>query len=47
MLCVLGLTEAVSVPEGHSFAHGREEEIPSQLEAGGQSDKLCFASAQL
>ena len=46
-LRVRGLTEAVSVTEGHGSAHCREEEIPPQLEAGGQLDKLLFASAWL
>ena len=33
--------------EGHGFAHCCEEEIPPQLEAGGQLEKLLFASAWL
>ena len=33
--------------EGQGSAHCREEEIPHQLEAGGQLDKLLFASAWL
>lgn len=33
--------------EGHGFAHSGKKEIPSQLEAGGQFDKLFFVSAWL
>lgn len=41
------LTETVSVAQGHGFAHSGEKEIPLQLEAGGELDKLLFAFAWL
>lgn len=45
MAGVLWLTKTVSVAQGQGSAHGGEKEIPSQLEAGSQFDKLLFAYA--